>query len=217
MSRTAVSRIAVPRTAAAPRRLLGTLLMAVAAVLALAGCAAGQISQTADQVSAVDGGSGRVGHLSVLNALLATPSGADYQKGSSAPLQFWVANDGLTDATLTKVTTPVAANVTISGKATIPGQSRLNFNGDPVKITLTGLTRTITYGQSVPLTFVFDSGTVTLNVPVDTPDTRSTGRPEINIEPTEAGSLWQSGSAGPSAQDDGGATRGAVATTSSAG
>jgi FtsP/CotA-like multicopper oxidase with cupredoxin domain len=188
--------------------------VAVGTALALTGCAAGQISQTADQVSGIDGGNGRVGHIGVLNALLATPQGSEYPKGSSAPLQLWVSNDGLTNATLTKITTPAASSVSITGSATVPGQSLRKFTGDPVKITLTGLTRSITYGQSIPLTFQFDSGSVTINVPVDTPDERTTGRPEINIQPSEGASLWESGSGQPEGQNDGGATKEAVATTS---
>jgi hypothetical protein len=204
----------VSRTARSARRLLSPLLVVVAATLALAGCAAGQISQTADQVSAIDGGNGRVGQIGVLNALLATPQGAGYAKGSSAPLQLWVANDGLTDATLTKITTPAASSVSIAGSAKVPGQSLRKFTGDQVKITLTGLTKAITYGQSIPLTFQFDRGTLTINVPIQTPNARTTGRPEINIQPSEGASVWESGHGQPAGENDGGATKEAVATTS---
>ena len=46
----------------------------------LSGCAAGQISQTADQVAAIDGANATVGDIGVRNALLQTPDG--HENGS---------------------------------------------------------------------------------------------------------------------------------------
>ncbi len=182
------------RIARSPRRPLLPAL-AVAAAVALSGCAAGQISQTADQVSAIDGGNGRVGQIGVLNALLANPTGSEYAKGSSAPLRLWLSNEGVQDDTLTAITTPAAGSVKISGKAVVPGQSLKDFSDESAQFTLEGLTDTITHGESVPITFKFErAGTVTINVPVQTPDQRTSGRPEIHIQPAEGSSLWESGS-----------------------
>jgi len=184
----------VSRTARSPRRFLRPSIAVVAAALAISGCASGQIAQTAQQVAAIDGGNGRIGHIGVLNALLAKPAGADYRKGTDAALQLWIANDGLADDTLATVETPAASKVSISGPAVVPGQSLKDFTGQTVKITLQGLTRDITFGQSVPMTFTFRSaGTVTINVPVETPDARTTGRPSINIQPSEELPLWETG------------------------
>ena len=61
------------RTARLPRRVLvpTTMALLAAGALSLSGCAAGQYSQTADQVAAIDGANGTVGDIAVLNARLA--------------------------------------------------------------------------------------------------------------------------------------------------
>ncbi len=180
-------------TARSPRRVLVPVVAVLAAALTLSGCAAGQISQTANQVAAIDGANGTVGRISVLNALLATPSGSDYAKGADVPLQVWVSNAGVGTDTLTTITTPAASSVQISGTATIPGQSLADFSGTKVKLTLKTLTANLTYGKSVPVTFAFTSaGTVTINVPVEIPPERTSGRPGVDIQPSKEGSLWES-------------------------
>ncbi|MET3808540.1 copper(I)-binding protein [Nakamurella sp. UYEF19] len=181
----------------------------MAAVLTLTGCAAGQIAQTADQVAAIDGANGTVGVIGVRNALLATPDGTDHAKGSDVALQVWVSNDGVQAETLTGITTPAATAVKISGTATIPGQTLKDFTGTTVKITLTGLTSGITYGESVPITFTFASaGKLTVNVPVEVPDQRTSGRATIDIQPAHEGTLWESGPTG--AEGSGAGSSGAV-------
>jgi len=196
--------------------------LAVAAALTLSACAAGQISQTADQVSAIDGGNGRVGQIGVLNALLTNPKGNEYAKGSSAPLRLWLSNEGVKDDTLTRITTPAAASVKISGKAAVPGQSLKDFSGESTQFTLEGLTDTITHGESVPITFQFErAGTVTINVPIETPDQRTSGRPEIHIQPAEGSSLWESStgesSTGAHPGEQGGGSTGDVVVTTAGG
>ncbi len=182
------------RSVRSPRRVLVPVVSVLVAVLALSGCAAGQVSQTADQVASVDGANGTVGYMGVRNVLLATTTGSDYAKGASAPLELWVSNTGIQPDTLTGVTTPAAASVEINGVATIPGQTLKDFTGNRSTITLKGLTSKITYGQSVPVTFAFASaGTVTVNVPIAIPPVRTTGRPDIDIEEPNETSLWQSG------------------------
>ena len=179
------------RTAQSPRSVLVAAVLTAA--VTLTGCAAGQISQTAGQVSAVSGGSGTTQQISVLNVQLQTPSGTEYAKGADAPLQIWVSNDGISADTLTGVSTPAAASVAISGTAVAPPQSLEDF-GSKYKLTLQRLTAPITYGISVPVTFTFrSSGSVTVNVPVEIPGERTTGRPSIQLAPSEQGSLWQSG------------------------
>ncbi len=183
-----------------PRRGLRPVVAVLVAALALSGCAAGQISQTADQVAAIDGANGTVGYMGVRNVLLATTTGADYAKGANAPLELWVSNTGIQADTLTGITTPAATSVVINGVARIPGQTLKDFTGDTNTITLRGLTSTITYGQSVPVTFSFASaGTLTVNVPIAIPPVRTTGREEVNIEEPDQTSLWQPGEADGSA------------------
>ena len=75
------------RTARLPRRVLVPTSMALlaAASLALSGCAAGQYSQTADQVAAIDGANGTVGDIAVLTRVSRRPRREDYPAGSRCP------------------------------------------------------------------------------------------------------------------------------------
>ncbi len=168
------------------------MIVGLTAVLALSGCAAGQVSQTADQVAAIDGANVTVGEIGVRNALLQTPDGPKWAAGSDVALLFWLTNDGTTADTLTQVSTAGAKSVEISGKATIEGQSRKQFGADSqVTVTVKGLTADMTYGQTLPLTFVFTTaGQVTANVPVQVPDERTGARDTVDIQPTEPGSVW---------------------------
>ena len=88
---------AVSRTARLPRRVLvpTALSLLAAASLVLSGCAAGQYSQTADQVAAIDGANGTVGDIAVLNARLAPTERENYPAGSDARLLLWISNDSL--------------------------------------------------------------------------------------------------------------------------
>ena len=180
------------RTAPFPRRLL--VVAVLASALALSGCASGKIAQTAQQVSAVSSGNGKIGDIDVLNVQFDTPDAASYPKGGTAPLQIWVSNDSINPDTLTSITTPVATKVEIQGTATATAKSLEDF-GTKYKIALTGLTAPITYGVSVPVTFTFKTaGTLTINVPVEIPGERTGGRPSIPLGPAEEGTIYQSGS-----------------------
>ena len=76
------------RTARLPRRVIvpTALSLLAAASLVLSGCAAGQYSQTADQVAAIDGANGTVGDIAILNARLAPTAREKYPAGSDARL-----------------------------------------------------------------------------------------------------------------------------------
>lgn len=181
------------RTARSPRRLV--VVAVLASALALTGCASGKIAQTAQQVSAVSSGNGKIGDIDVLNVQFQTPDSAAYPKGGTAPLQIWVSNDSINADTLTQVTTSAASKVEIQGTATVQAHSLEDF-GTKYKITLTGLTAPISYGVSVPVTFTFrTAGTITINVPVAIPGERTTGRPSIPLGPSGEGSIYQSGGA----------------------
>jgi copper(I)-binding protein len=187
------------RRSAAKRRSRRTTSLVVGVVLSLsiAGCAAGQISQTADQVAAIDGANGTVGQIGVRNALLATPTGAAYPKGASVPLWIWLSNAGVQNDRLTSVTTPAATAVQINGAVTLTGNSLLDLTGSNAKLTLTGLTATLGFGTSVPVTFVFaTAGSLTINVPIQIPEQRTPGRPSIDIQPPEQSSVWGPGETG---------------------
>jgi copper(I)-binding protein len=82
--------------------------------LALAGCGAGQVAQTAQQSPTVDGQNVQVGSLAIRNAALEYPVSGVYERGSDARLRMVVVNTGVATDTLTSVSSPVATDVTIS-------------------------------------------------------------------------------------------------------
>lgn len=176
-----------------PRRLV--LTAAAVASLALTGCAAGQISQTAQEVAAIDGGNATVGAVGVRNALLATPAGPNYAQGSNVELLVVLANTGIATDTLTAVSTPAAGKVTLPESGVpLPGQANVTVGGEGATITLTGLTRALCYGQSIPLTFSFQkAGQVTLNVPIEIPTSRTGTRETIEIQAAQPTPLWETG------------------------
>lgn len=172
--------------------------MVAAAALLLSGCAAGQVSQTAQQVVAIDGGNATVGHIGVRNVLVATPPAANYPQGSSAALSMVVSNDGLDGDSLIGISTPAAKSVALSAqKIPLPAQSNVTLaDGGAATATLTGFTTAFCYGQSIPLTFSFEkAGQLTVNVPIETPNERTGTRETIEIQPPEPTPLWMTGAA----------------------
>src|SRR5215469_14182056 len=93
----------------------------------LAGCGAGQITQTDTQQSAVNGANANAGPIALRDVQLAAPGTAQdaYQPGSDAVLVATIVNTGLTPDTLLKVSTPAADDVLIDGSpngtVTLPG------------------------------------------------------------------------------------------------
>ncbi|HEV7658074.1 MAG TPA: copper chaperone PCu(A)C [Mycobacteriales bacterium] len=82
--------------------------------LALAGCGAGQIAQTAEQHPTVDGSMAEVGQLSIRDAALEYPTDGLYDKGATARLRMVITNQGIASDTLTSVTSPAADSVAIT-------------------------------------------------------------------------------------------------------
>ncbi|MGI8417149.1 MAG: copper chaperone PCu(A)C [Nakamurella sp.] len=192
--------------------------VSLGAALLLSGCAAGQISQTAQEVAAIDGGNATVGDIGVRNALLATPDAANYAKGSNVKLLLVLSNDGTAADTLTSISTPAAGSVKLSGAITLPAQSLVTISADSTaSATLTGTTQPLCYGQSIPLSFSFaQAGQLTLNVPIRTPAERTGSRDTINIQPPELTPLWLTGKATSSGASAGVAGSGAVSATAAA-
>ena len=214
------------RTARLQRRALVPTSMAllVAASLALRGCAAGQYSQTADQVAAIDGANGTVGDIAVLNARLAPTQPQGYPAGSNARLLLWISNDSLTPDTLNGVTTPAASSVRIVGDPIVPGQTLADFaTEDGTEVIVTDFTQALNYGVSIPMTFSFaTAGTLSLNIPIELPPERSTDREKVEILPPHPTPIWEEGGHGEEAAagedaSHGGNVEGAEATTSSTG
>lgn len=167
------------------QRFVATAL-GLGAALTLAGCGASQTSQTANQVSAVNGAQGDAQAVALRDVQLAFPGeAAVYKAGSSAQLQGTVANGGPTDDKLVQVSSPFAASGAVSGKSDVPsrtsltltpgpGQGQAAVQGGPsdeptARVTLQGLKQDIRPGVTVPVTFVFQrSGPTTVQVPLST-------------------------------------------------
>ncbi|HZG89806.1 MAG TPA: hypothetical protein VEZ42_06280 [Pseudonocardia sp.] len=119
---------------------------AMIGVVVLAGCGAGQIAQTAEQVAAVGGVSGNAGPIAVRDASIEfaeDAEGADlYPVGGSAPLQMSIANSGQRTDRLVSATSPAASSVQISGNAEIPPGQVVVVEGAPLEDAGPGLAPT---------------------------------------------------------------------------
>ncbi|WP_326566706.1 hypothetical protein VSH64_33255 [Amycolatopsis rhabdoformis] len=86
------------------RRVFGAGVSALGAVLVLAGCGAGQITQTDTQQPAVNGTYATVKTLALRNVAIQYPAqGAAYSAGQSAPLTLTIANQGAKDDQLLSI------------------------------------------------------------------------------------------------------------------
>ena len=103
--------------------------------LALAGCGAGQITQTSSQASGVGGASANVGQIAIREAAFTFAgdgkTAAIYQEGSDAPLSMTVVNFGGQGDKLTNVSSPAAESARITGDATIASGRVLLVEGLP--------------------------------------------------------------------------------------
>lgn len=199
------------RTIQAPRRASRRSAPVIAAAalglaLAVSGCAAGQVSQTAQQVAAIDGGNASVGQLSVLNVIFETPAADNYGPGSTVPVSLVISNHGTQGDTLTGVSSPDATKATISaGKIALPQQFNVQVNSAAEHtISLEGLTRPLCFGQSIPVTFTFaQAGAVTVRVPIANPVERRGTRDTIDIQPPHPTPVWLTGAEGHGAEAGG--------------
>ncbi|WP_418287676.1 hypothetical protein [Mycobacterium adipatum] len=153
---------------------------ALIAGLALTGCSAGQVSQSANQQPAVNGTVDTVGDISLRNVFLRAPQTTDYvQPGSDVELIFAAANNSA-DASdkLVSITSDIGT-VALTGDAEIPA-SGLLLVGDPdghdalgsieredeVEAQVT-LTKPISNGLTYDFTFTFErAGATTFAVPI---------------------------------------------------
>ncbi|MEV2226360.1 hypothetical protein AB0E01_41870 [Nocardia vinacea] len=114
---------AVTASTGARRRMVSVAVLAAGAALVLSGCSAGQISQTATQVAAVNGNHADIDRISLRNVHIVFPAtGTDYTntKGGKAIIALSVVNSGetvtdeltsiTTDLGTVKVTPPAGAS-----------------------------------------------------------------------------------------------------------
>ena len=165
----------------------------VAACLALAACGAGQVSQTASQVAAVNGASGDLGPIRVRDAQFVwngpVAGGAVYRPGQEAPLQLTIINDRATDSALwrtDRLLTGIQPGRRVRAdqrRCPHPDRSgphrglrrahRLDRlpRTSVVSITLVGLREPLHAGRTYPVDLTFErAGVLRLAVPVENPD-----------------------------------------------
>jgi periplasmic copper chaperone A len=184
-----VSRATVTTERSRARRASRTVrLLAVGGVavagLALAGCGAGQIAQTSQQVAAVGGANAGAGYVAVRNAEIAYPAGmapsaAAHRAGGTAEVEMTIVNTGNTADRLLSASSAAGSGVTLTGEqnlapqlALVAGdQSSANLPGTKkLTVEITGLREDILSGRTYPLTLTFaNAGNVVLDLPVALP------------------------------------------------
>ncbi|MFF0143822.1 hypothetical protein ATK36_3997 [Amycolatopsis sulphurea] len=120
------------------RRVLGAGVSALGAALVLAGCGAGQITQTDTQQPAVNGTYAQVQTLVLRNAAVQYQAkGAGYAAGDAAPLTLAIVNQGQRDDKLVSVTSAgTTSPATVTGDtAIVAGHSLVIGPADAVEST----------------------------------------------------------------------------------
>jgi copper(I)-binding protein len=146
----------------------------LAALLTLAGCGAGQNTQTDSVEPAVNGNRGQVGAIMISDAQFAYPSTGTYPAGGAGPLILTIVNTGSQDDELVDVSTPIAESVEVTGDRSLiarralqvgtPGESvsgRASTSSTPSTAATTTSTTstTTTTGPSTPSSGAPGSGT----------------------------------------------------------
>jgi hypothetical protein len=167
---------------------VGSAPAALVAAAVLAGCSTGQVSQTANQASAVNGSEGTVGHVAVRDVrILAEQHGDFLEPGQTVDLVFVASNQSsVTDDALTGISSDI-------GEVSLTGSKQLPANGMLIVGTPTGqeaaplpalqklrdvedthvaaatvmLNKPITNGLNYDFTFDFkEAGQISLIVPI---------------------------------------------------
>ena len=168
----------------------------LAAAVALSGCGAGQISQTATQEPAVNGTSANIGDIALRNIHLRVVQSADYvQPGRDVELIFVAANNSPDEDDKLLSITSEFGTVTLTGDASVPASGALIVGvpdgqttalesveaAESVEATVK-LTKPITNGITYNFTFDFErAGQGTVGVPI------SAGEAPRRDEAVEAG------------------------------
>lgn len=170
---------------------------ALIAGLALTGCSAGQVSQSANQEPAVNGTVDTVGDIALRNVHLRAAQTADYvQPGTDVELIFAAANNSpdVSDK-LVSITSDVGT-VTLSGDAAIPANGLLLVGTPDGQLTSVeraddlqaevALTEPISNGLTYDFTFTFErAGATTFAVPISAGEVpRRDGEPNAGHAPS---------------------------------
>lgn len=124
--------------------------MAVGVALALAGCGAGQITQTDTQLPAVNGSQAVAGQLTISNVALSFPQGEDkfYPAGSDVPLTLTIANRGGKADQLVAVKASIAEKAQITGDKVIAPRRALQVIAPAAPKSGASATKTPAHGET---------------------------------------------------------------------
>lgn len=98
-----VGGLRVPSARARWVRAVALLSVPLAAAL-ITGCGAGQITQSSEQRSGVDGAQSQVGDIALRNVAVLPPTGNSYEKGATIALDGVIVNTGIDNDQLVSVT-----------------------------------------------------------------------------------------------------------------
>jgi hypothetical protein len=179
-------RVSKSRSSRRSAKLAALAAGAVIGAGAIAGCSAGQVSQTAMQQSAVDGNQATTNNVALRNVhIQAVQTGDFLRPGATVDLVLVAVNQSpdLADK-LVGITTDIG-KVTVTGDPTLPasgvlfvgpqnGQSKKSVsaveNANSVRATI-ALSKPITNGPTYDFTFNFEkAGSVSLGVPLSAPE-----------------------------------------------
>ena len=174
------------RSSRRPAKLASLAAAALVGAGAIAGCSAGQVSQTAMQQSAVDGNQAVINNVALRNVRIQALQNGDFLRpGATVDLVLVAVNQSpdITDK-LVGITTDIG-KVTVTGDPTLPASGVLFVGGqngqtkkaddavenaEAVKATI-ALSKPITNGPNYDVTFNFEkAGTVSVPVPISAPE-----------------------------------------------
>jgi copper(I)-binding protein len=161
-----------------------TLGVLVLSPVALSGCSAGQVTQTATQNRDKVGANASVGEINLRAVRFVYPRGGIYEAGDDADLTMAIVNESEEDDTLVDISGEGFGGVEIdddsatatggggsSGELEIPAGATVFVDGEDLSISLTDLDESLTSGQNLELTFAFENaGEVTVPVVVAAPE-----------------------------------------------
>lgn len=112
-----------------------TILLAgaLAGALALAGCGAGQVANTSEQLANAPGANVATGPMSVRDAVIVygeSVEGPVWARGDSAPLRMTLVNDGAETDRIVSASSPFAQSVELSGDLEIASGTALFIEGE---------------------------------------------------------------------------------------
>lgn len=123
----AVSGTVNPRTRGRAMTRVATATLGVVTAAAIAGCGAGQVTQTSSQEAGVNGANGTQGDIAIRNAQLAYPDNGEraYSTGDDMQLEVTIVNQGVTADQLESITSSGARSVEVTGEKKLPGNTAL--------------------------------------------------------------------------------------------